>query len=125
MVKNSDFRNSFDIHPINGDILLVTEEQAISNQIKNLIFTDHYEVFWKPTVGAGVPQTLFDNFGPDSEYLIKNRITETINKYVKRAKLLDVIVTYDGNNGYRANIIYRPLNQLDPVTLTTLITRTR
>lgn len=125
MAKNSDFRNDFEVHPASGDLLLVTDERAITNQIKNLIYTDFYEVFWKPRIGAGVPQTLFENFGPDAEYSVKARIEETINKYVKRAKLLDVIVKWDGNYAYKATIIYKPLEQLEPITITTLITRTR
>lgn len=124
-MKYTDIRTNLDVHPISGDLLRLIDDNAISNQIKNLVRIDFYEIPWSPTIGAGVPQTLFDNFGADSEYNIKTRITDTINKYVSRAKLLDVIVKYDGRNGYSATIIYRPLNQLDPITLTLILTRTR
>lgn len=124
-MKYADIRTDLSTHPINGDLLRFIDEQAISSQIKNLVKIDYYEIPWNPTVGAGVPQTLFDNMGHDTEYKIKTRITETINKYVKRAKLLDVRLKYDGLNGYEATIIYRPLNQVDPVTLKIIIARTR
>lgn len=125
MVKYSDFRTNFDVHPVTGDLLLFTDEQAITSQIKNLIFTDFYEVFWNPRMGAGIPQTLFDNFGADTEYQLRIRIEEVLNKYVERAKLLDVKIIYDNHNAYTATITYRPLNSLEPVTLTTILTRTR
>ena len=124
-MKYADIRTNLDTHPISGDLLRFIDDNAIASQIKNLVRIDYYEIPWNPTVGAGVPQTLFDNMGIDTEYQIKTRIQETINKYVKRAKLLDVRIKYDGQNGYEATIIFRPLNQVDPVTLKMILTRTR
>lgn len=124
-MRYADISTNLTIHPVNGDLIRLIDEDAISTQIKNLIFTDHYERFWNPMLGAGVPQTLFDNFGADTEYIIKQRIRETITKNVTRAKLLDVILKYDGQNGYEATIVYQPLNQLQPVTLTVILKRIR
>lgn len=125
MSRYKDIRTNLDVHPVNGDLMVLHDEAAISTQIKNLVFTDFYERPWDPQLGAGVPQTLFDNFGPDSEYLIKTRITETINKYVNRARLVDVLVVYDNLNGYNCTIVYQPVNVLEPVTLRVILTRTR
>ena len=125
MSKFRDLRTNLDVHPINGDILILDDENAISTQIKNLIFTDYYERPWDPTLGAGVPQTLFDNFGSDTEYMIESRIRNTINKYVDRAKLINVIIKFDGMNGYSATIIYQPINSLEHVTVDMFLTRTR
>lgn len=112
-----DLRVNLDVHPVSGDLMRYTDADAISSQIKNLIFIDFYEVPWKPMLGAGVPQTLFENFGIDTEYEITNRITETINKYVKRAELVGVELNYDGHNGYDCTIVFRPINALDTTTL--------
>lgn len=125
MSRYRDIRTNLDVHPINGDLMSLHDDAAISTQIKNLIFTDFYERPWSPTLGAGVPQTLFDNFGNESEYMIKSRIEETINTYVSRAALRDVIIKYDNHNGYDCTIVYTPLNSLDPVTLNVFLTRTR
>lgn len=125
-MKYADIRTNLDVHPMTGDLLLFKDEQAISSQIKNLVFIDYYELFWKPTIGAGVPQTLFDNFvDGETEDMLEQRIRETITKYVKRAQLIGVSVVYDGHNGYTANIVYRPINQIDSVTLNIILTRTR
>lgn len=124
-MKYADIRTNLSVHPISGDLLRFIDEDAITCQIKNLIFTDKYERLWDPTIGAGIPQTLFDNFGAESEEMLRIRIEDTINKHVKRAKLLEVRIKYDNNNGYSATIIYRPLNQVEPVTLTVILTRTR
>jgi len=124
-MKFADIRTNLNTHPISGDLLRFIDDKAITSQIKNLIFINYYEIPWEPTVGAGIPATLFDNFGHDTEYQIKMKITETINKYVKRAELLDVKLKYDGHNGYEVTIIYRPVNELDPVVVNMILTRTR
>lgn len=114
------------MHPITGDLMVLHDEAAISTQIKNLIFTDFYERPWSPTIGAGVPQTLFDNFGVDAEDAIRTRITETIENFASdRAQLRDVLITYDNHNGYDCTIVYTPINKLDPVTLSIFLARTR
>ena len=78
-----------------------------------------------PTTGAGVPQTLFDNYGNDFETILVTRIKENINKYVKRAELKQVQVVYDGLNGYEVTIIYVPINTLEPVTVNLFLKRIR
>jgi phage baseplate assembly protein W len=124
-MKYADLRPNLDTHPVNGDILRFTDSNAISSQIKNLVMIDFYELPWRPTVGAGVPQTLFDNMGVDTEMQIRDRIRDTINKYVKRARLQDVFIQYDGQNGYTATIVYQPLDATDPISLKLILTRTR
>lgn len=125
-MRYADLYTNLNVNPISGDLMAVTDSAAISTQIKNLIFTQFYERFYNPTIGAGIPQTLFDNFGIDSEYQIKTFITEVINRYASdRAKLLKVIVNYDNLNGYEVSIVYQPLNTLDPVTLKIILKRTR
>lgn len=120
-----DLRTNLDVHPVSGDLIRLVDDQAITGEIKNLIFTAMYERFWDPELGAGIPQTLFDNFGADSEYAIKNIIRETINKYVSRANLLDVVVKYDNHNGYNVTIVYQPINTLQPLTINMILKRTR
>lgn len=124
-MKYFDIRTNLDVHPINGDLLRLTDEQAIAGQIKNLILIAFYEIPWKPTIGAGVRQTLFENFDEDAEYMIKTRIKDVIQQHVSRAKLIDVILKYDGNNGYTVTIVFKPLNSTEPVNLIMTLKRTR
>lgn len=125
MSRFRDLRTNLDCHPISGDLLVLEDENAISTQIKNLIFTEHYERHWNATQGAGVPQTLFENVGVDSEDLITVRIRETINNNVSRANLLDVKVSAGIRNNLDVTIVYQPQNSFEPVTVNIILKRVR
>ena len=123
--RYADIPTNMTVHPASGDLIRLVDNNAITSQIENLVRTDFYEIPWSPTQGAGVPQTLFDNYSNDFEYNLTTRIKENITKYVSRAKLLNVVVNYDGNNGYTVTIIYQPINSLEKITTSLTLTRTR
>lgn len=126
MVKYSDFRNNFDIHPIKGDLSLITDEASITNAIKNLVLTNRYEKFWDPEKGAGIPSTLFDLANADTETLLETRIRDVITKYEPRAVLKDVRVALNADhNSYKCTIIYTPINSPTRVTVDVLLKRVR
>ena len=123
-VKYSDFPINFDIHPIKGDLVLLTNEKSISRALKNLVLTGMYERFWHPTKGAAIPQTLFENIGTDTQYILEKRIEEVCANYEDRAEIERVSV-YPNENSYRCTIVYRPLNSLTPETVDFILKRIR
>ena len=125
MSRYQDIRTNLDVHPINGDLVILEDNAAIENQIRNLIFTNHYEKPWDPELGSGVPRTLFESYGNDFEFLLKKTVTETITGRVSRATLNDVQIKYDGHYGYNLTIVYTPKNTLQPETLKLFLKRTR
>lgn len=126
-MRYTDFRNNLDVHPISGDVTRLIDEAAISNEIKNLLFTNKYERFWDPEKGAGISETLFDVFDDNSAYMVKIAVEECIRKYVgDRAALNDVIVKANlDRNQYELTVIYTPKNMLEPITLNTILKRIR
>jgi len=126
MTKYSDFRNNFDIHPVKSDLTLLTDDAAITNSIKNLVMTAPYERPFQPEIGAGIPQTLFDNMNAETEYLLSTRIREVIEKYEPRAIIREIKVAANiDRNGYQATIIYTPINTTQPVVVDMLLKRVR
>lgn len=125
-VKYSDFSVNLDIHPVKGDLVLLTDEKSISRSLKNLVFTATYERFWHPEKGAGIPQTLFELMGSDTQYILENKIKEVCQNYEPRAEILRVGIYPDmDRNSYRCTIVYRPLNSLTPETVDFLLKRIR
>ena len=123
-VKYTDFPINFDIHPIKGDLVLLTDAKSISRSLRNLVLTGMYERFWSPTKGAGIPQTLFENLGTDTQYVLESRIREACSNYEPRAEILRVDIN-PGENSYRCTITYRPLNSLTPETVDFILKRIR
>ena len=55
-----DISMSFEVNPINNDIIGVKNDTAIARSIRNLIFTVPGERFFNENLGSKVSQTLFD-----------------------------------------------------------------
>lgn len=122
----SDFMVNFNMHPLRGDLILLEDEYAIGQSIKNLVFTGKYERFYQPKLGAGVPQELFELMDDHSAYQIEQRIRETISQYEPRATNVDVRVKANqDNNEFSAVIVFRPINSLREIEIETIFRRVR
>ena len=106
--------------------MLSTDEVAVKRSIMNLLFTDPYERFFNPNIGAGLKSYLFENISQDTEFIIREKIRESIINYEQRANLINVIVTaVPEDNMYTASIVFSVLNSINPVTLEVILRRVR
>ena len=122
----SDIPVNFTIHPIKQDLVLITNENAVKRSIRNLLLTDPYERFFNPDVGAGIRQSLFENMSRDTEFVLKEKIIETITNYEPRANLYSVNVkALPDDNAYSATILFAVNNTTTPVTLDLILKRVR
>jgi phage baseplate assembly protein W len=122
----SDFRANFDVHPVKGDLLRITNEEAVKRSIRNILLTEPYERFTNFEFGAGLANYLFENISSVTEGQIKNAIENSIRNYEKRANLISVVVAArPDDDAYAATIIFSVINQIEPVTLKVLLERVR
>jgi phage baseplate assembly protein W len=122
----SDITTNFDIHPVKEDLVLLTNEQAVKRSIRNLLLTDPGERFFRPNIGAGIRQSLFENISRDTEFIIKEKIVETVKNYEPRASLYSVNVkALPDENAYSASIIFYVTNNTSPITLDLILRRVR
>jgi len=122
----SDLTTNFNIHPVKGDVILLSDEVAVKRSIINLMYTEPYERFFRPNIGAGLKAYLFDNISLDTEFMIKEKIIETIRNYEPRANIINVSVTAKpDDNAYVASIVFSILNNINPVTLEVILRRVR
>ena len=102
-----DISMSFEVNPINNDIIGVKNDTAIARSIRNLIFTVPGERFFNENLGSKVSQTLFDTVDDISASAIRDDIEETIIKYEPRVKLKDIRVEPDYDNyTFDVTIVY-------------------
>ena len=102
-----DISMSFEVNPINNDIIGVKNDTAIARSIRNLIFTVPGERFFNENLGSKVSQTLFDTVDDISASAIRDDIEETITKYEPRVKLKDIRVEPDYDNyTFDVTIVY-------------------
>ncbi len=124
-----DISATFQISPLNSDLIALKNENAISRSIRNLILTSPGDVPFNPNLGCYVSQSLFDNFDEATASSIKFEIERTINRYEPRVKLRTengVVVTANfDNNEYDVVINYFvvgvdiPVQQLSFILLPT------
>lgn len=122
----SDITTNFNIHPIKGDLMLLTDADAVKRSIRNLVFTDPFERFFNPLLGGGINASLFENISRDTEDIIKIRITETIENYEPRANLISVKVkAFPDQNAYNVTIVFSINSSVQPIQLDFILRRVR
>ena len=121
-----DISMSFQINPLNDDLIALTNATAIARSIRNIVFTSPGEKVFDPNFGSNVSKLLFEIVDDVSALAIRDEIENSIRNHEPRVELIDVIIepNYDANE-FNATILYRiigidvPPQQLDFVLLPT------
>jgi len=94
-----DVSASFQINPLNNDLIALKNTSAIARSVRNIVFTSPGEKFFQPTFGSRVSELLFDNMDEVSALSIKDEITNSIERFEPRVSLQEVLVNpdFDGN----------------------------
>ena len=94
-----DISASFQINPINNDLITIKNENAIARSVRNLVLTSPGDKPFQPTIGSRVYDLLFENMDELTASAIRSEIENTINNYEPRVELENVEVTpnYDEN----------------------------
>ena len=94
-----DISAIFEVNPLNDDLIVLKNSNAIARSIRNLIFTNRGDKPFNPFLGSRVTEMLFDPMDQISSVSVKAEIERTINSFEPRVNLEKVTVTpdYDGN----------------------------
>jgi len=90
-----DVSASFQINPLNYDLIALHNENAIARSIRNLILTIPGERPFNPALGSEVYRLLFENFDQQTAFAIKTQIQTTIGNFEPRVKIESIDVTPD------------------------------
>ena len=102
-----DVSMSFKKNPLNDDLILLKNANAIARSIKNIVFTFPGEKPFNETFGSRVSRLLFDNFDDLTASNIKDEIETSIRRFEPRVRLRSVTTKPDiGNNAFDVQIIY-------------------
>jgi len=88
-----DLSMSFQISPLNYDLLAIKNETAIARSIRNLVLTLPGERFFNENLGSKVNRILFDNIDDFTASVIRDEIQNVIDTYEPRINLLNVNVS--------------------------------
>jgi phage baseplate assembly protein W len=102
-----DISLSFQVNPLNYDLIAIKNETAIARSIRNLVLTQPGERFFNQNLGSKVNQSLFENIDDISASILRDEIRNTIENYEPRVDLIDVVVTpYYDDYEFSVNVSY-------------------
>ena len=133
--QNTSTRNSrrfrdidldFTRNTVTNDINVVEDVIAIKRAVKNLIQTNFYERPFRPELGCGVRELLFENFTPMSKIFLQRKIEEVLENYEPRVELQNVAVD-DDQDGNRlvVDIYFYIVGVTGPQVVQTFLQRVR
>jgi phage baseplate assembly protein W len=121
----SDIFMNLNINPGNNQLARHINENSVKRSIRNLILTNVGERLYS-NIGCKIRSFLFEQIGPIIADGIKSAITETIETYEKRARLLEVKVTPDYQQDlYDVTIVFSLINIQDPIQMEVKLNRIR
>ena len=115
-----DISMSFKYNPLSGDLISLSNENAIARAVRNIVLTTPGEKFFDPDFGSSVSEILFENVDDITAISIEDEIKNCLGNYEPRVELIDVFVdpNFDENQ-FDVTITYRiigvdlPPSQLD------------
>jgi phage baseplate assembly protein W len=103
-----DISMTFQVNPLNSDLIAIKNETAIARSIRNIVFTLPGEKFFNENFGSNISKSLFENIDEISASIIVDEIRQSIGNYEPRVSLIDVQAYPDyDNNSFDVTIIYQ------------------
>ena len=103
-----DVSMSFKYNPLSGDLITLSNENAIARAVRNIVLTTPGEKFFDPDFGSSVGEILFENVDDITAVSIQDEIKSCLGNYEPRVELIDVFVdpNFDENQ-FDVKITYR------------------
>ena len=87
-----DVSMSFKYNPLSGDLITLSNENAIARAVRNIVSTTPGEKFFDPDFGSSISEILFENVDDITAMSVRTEIINVIENYEPRVKLLKVSV---------------------------------
>jgi len=102
-----DISMTFQINPLNSDLIALKNETAIARSVRNIVFTIPGEKFFDESFGSNISRSLFENIDDITASIIVDEVRQSIRNFEPRVNLLDVQAFPDfDNNSFDLTIIY-------------------
>lgn len=121
-----DLNLNFTAHPVKKDVSKHINERAVINSVKNLVSTNFYERPFRPEIGSGVRQILFEMVDSISGAALERQILEVISNFEPRVTVERITASPSPDeNGYNVTMEFYIINLPDPITINFFLERIR
>ena len=121
-----DLNLDFQQNTATKDIQKLLDVESVKRSVRNLINLNHYEKPFHPEVGSNLRAMLFELITPQMTHYIGKLISQLIQNYEPRCKLVQVNNMPDlDRNGYSVSISFYVVNNPEPVIVESFLERLR
>jgi len=121
-----DLNLSFIKNPATKDVAKLKDVEAVKRSVRNLIELNHFEKPFHPEIGSDIRNLLFENMTPVTEIAMTRAVEDLLTTYEPRAKLISVNSNPQlDRNAYQVSISFYVIGSPDPITIETMLERTR
>ena len=121
-----DLNLDFQQNSATKDIQKMLDVESVKRSVRNLINLNHYEKPFHPEVGSNLRAMLFENITPQMTHYIGKLISQLIQNYEPRCRLVQVNNMPDlDRNGYSVSISFYVVNHSQPVIVESFLERLR
>lgn len=107
----SDFTINFDLNPITGFLVKVSNEESVKQSIKNLVMTNRGERFFQSFIGSDINRSIFELNDEVTSDRIKTGIELTLKNCEPRATNVSVVINPNiANEEYLVTIFFGIIN---------------
>src|ERR1700692_1249379 len=114
----TDFMDNFDIHPVTGDLVLLTNEDSVRASIRHIVLTMFFERPFQPFLGTTILHELFENYTTVTQTNTIDSIKNAIVNNEDRIGYLDVYFNgQPDENQIAVTIIFTIINSSNKISL--------
>lgn len=121
-----DFDMSMKPNPFTGDLRLVTDLADIKQSLTNLLYTNFGERPFRPTVGGGLTNLLFETLDQITAFELNTNIRTVISNWEPRITVLELDINEDEDaNGIQITLVFQMVSVSQPQTISITLQRVR
>lgn len=126
-VTYKDLDLSFLAHPNTNDLVSKTDEEAIKQSLRNLIYTNFAERPFRPQLYGGITELLFEPMDQVTKLILEERLVTLFTNWEPRVEIQSVSVKEQDfdRNSVTISITYNVQNAFSNQELELLIKRVR
>lgn len=121
-----DIDPNFAAHPISGDVAILSDEEAVKQSLRNILWTNFHEKPYKPKYGGNLKGYLFGKINFLEKEVIQQNLLDMIKKYEPRVIDVSAKVSIDKEGQTLIiNLYYTIISISERQELNVVLTRVR
>ena len=122
----SDVDLTFGVHPLNNDITVLYDENAIKRAMKHVLLSNKGDFKFHPEKDVGIRDLLFEPLNSITITVLEKRISIILEQQMPRVKVISISVeANERQDGFDVELQFTTVNLITPITTNLFLQRIR